>query len=148
MEIQPDFRDLLACFNKHEVEYLVVGGYALALHGAPRLTGDLDLYVRPSPENALRTLAALKEFGFGSLDISADDFTAPDRVIQLGYPPVRVDLVTSISGVSWEEAVLDGPTAQFGDVPARVIGYDAFIRNKKATGRRKDLADIEALGEE
>jgi hypothetical protein len=148
MEIQPDFRDLLACFNKHEVEFLVVGGYALAVHGAPRLTGDLDLYVRPSPDNALRALAALREFGFGPLDISADDFAVPDRVIQLGYPPVRVDLVTSISGVSWDEAVLDGPTAQFGDVPVRVIGYDAFLRNKRATGRRKDLADIEALGEE
>lgn len=148
MEIQPDFRDLLACFNKHEVEFLVVGGYALAVHGAPRLTGDLDLYVRPSPDNALRALAALQEFGFGPLDISADDFAVADRVIQLGYPPVRVDLVTSISGVSWDEAVLDGPTAQFGDVPVRVIGYDAFLRNKRATGRRKDLADIEALGEE
>lgn len=104
--------------------------------------------MRPSPENARRALAALQEFGFGSLDISADDFTAPDRVIQLGYPPVRVDLVTSLSGVSWEEAVRGGPTAQFGDIPARVIGYDAFVRNKRATGRMKDRADIEALGEE
>jgi hypothetical protein len=148
MEIQPDFRDLLACFNKHKVEFLVVGGYALAVHGAPRLTGDLDLYVRPSPENALRALAALRDFGFGAFDLAADDFTAPGKVVQLGHPPVRVDLVTSISGVSWEDAILDGPTAQFGDVPVRVIGYNAFIRNKHATGRKKDLADIEALGEE
>ena len=148
MEIQPDFRDLLACLTKREVEFLVVGGYALAWYGAPRTTGDLDLYVRPSEENAKRIVAALGDFGLGSLDLSPTDFSTPDKVIQLGFPPVRIDLLTSLSGVSWEEAVDQGLSVQYGEVPVRVIGYEAFVRNKRASGRKRDLADLEALGEE
>jgi hypothetical protein len=104
MEVQPDFRDLLALLNAHEVAYLIVGGYALAFHGAPRFTGDIDLYVRPDQQNTRRVMAALADFGFGSLDISAGDFARREHVVQLGVPPVCVDLMTSITGVSWEEA--------------------------------------------
>jgi hypothetical protein len=147
MEIRNDFKELLELFNKHKVEYLVVGGYALAFHGAPRFTGDIDLFVRPARENAERILAALNDFGFGSLDLSEDDFSVPGKVIQLGVPPVRIDIVTSISGVSWERADTGKVPGQYGQTPVRFISREDFIANKRATGRRKDAADIEALGE-
>ena len=145
MEIPNDFKELLELFNKHKVEYLIVGGYALAFHGAPRVTGDIDLYVRPAAQNAARILAALEEFGFGSLDLSVDELTKPGMVIQLGVPPVRVDIITRISGVSWEKADADKVPGRYGDVPVHFISRDDFIANKKATGRRKDAADLEAL---
>lgn len=147
MEIPNDFRELLASFNAGGVEYLLVGGYALAHHGAPRYTGDLDLLVRATPENAQRVLAALEAFGFGSLGLTAGDFCAPDRVVQLGHPPVRIDLLTSLDGVSWEEAVREAETGALLDESVPVIGRAAFIANKRATGRPSDLADLEALGE-
>jgi hypothetical protein len=147
MEIQPDFRELLALFNARRVEFLVVGGYALAFHGAPRNTGDIDIYVKPGQENAERVMSALTEFGFGSVGLNAGDFEKPDQVIQLGVPPVRVDIVTSLSGVSWEEAEHGKTGGEYGDVPVFYIGRKQFISNKKASGRKKDLADLEALGE-
>jgi hypothetical protein len=148
MEIRTDFKELLELFNKHKVEYLIVGGYALAFHGAPRFTGDIDLFVRPVRENAERILAALNEFGFRSLDLSEDDFTTPDRVIQLGVPPIRIDIVTSISGLSWERAKMNKVPGQYGQTPVFFIGRADFIANKRATGRKKDAADIEALDEQ
>jgi hypothetical protein len=148
MEVHPDFRDLLALLNEHEVEYLIVGGYALAFHGAPRFTGDIDVFVRPDPENAKRILAALSDFGFQFSNLSVDDFQTPDKVVQLGLPPVRIDLITSISGVSWEVAQAHREPGVFGDVPVAYIGRDEFVANKRATARKKDLADLEALGEE
>ncbi|MBC8329335.1 MAG: nucleotidyl transferase AbiEii/AbiGii toxin family protein [Planctomycetes bacterium] len=147
MEVQPDFRDLLVLFRKHEVEYLIVGGYALAFHGAPRFTGDIDLLVRPDAENARRILAALADFGFESSDLSADDFQETEHVIQLGVPPVRIDLLTSISGVTWVEAEAGKAAGEYGDVSVYYLGREAFVANKRASGRQKDLADLEALGE-
>ena len=148
MGIQPDFRDLLASFNAHKVDYIIVGAYALAFYGAPRYTGDIDIYVKPDPENAQRIMAALNEFGFGSVGLSAADFEGPDKVIQLGVPPVRVDMVTSITGVSWNDAFSGRVEGKYGDVPVHYIGREHFILNKRALGRKKDLADLEALGEE
>ena len=148
MEVQHDFRDLLALFNENKVEYLLVGGYALAFHGAPRYTGDLDIFVNAEQENARRIMTALKEFGFGSVGLTATDFDRPNQVIQLGVPPVRIDIVTSITGVSWEEAFLGRNEGKYGDLPVCYIGREQFITNKKAIGRKKDLADLEALGEE
>jgi len=147
MEPQPDFRELLALFNEHEVAYLIVGGYALAFHGAPRFTGDLDILVRPDPQNAQRVLRAIADFGFGSLDLAVEDFQAPDKVVQLGVAPVRVDLLTSLTGVTWDEANSGRASGTYGDVPVQYIGREQFVTNKKATGRTKDLADLEALGE-
>jgi hypothetical protein len=146
MEIHTDFKELLELFNKHKVEYLIVGGYALAFHGAPRFTGDIDLFVRPVRKNAERILAALGEYGFGSLDLSKNDFTTPRKVIQLGVPPIRIDIITSISGVSWEKADISKVTGHYGQTPVCFLGREDFISNKKATGRKKDAADIEALG--
>lgn len=148
MEIQKDFRELLALLNEHLVEYLIVGGYALAFHGAPRFTGDLDILVKPEAGNADRILEALAAFGFGSVGLAASDFVHPDQIVQLGVPPVRVDLITSISGVTWEEARAGRSPGLYGDVPVGYIGRDQLLANKRATGRRKDAADLEALGEE
>ncbi|HQO09805.1 MAG TPA: hypothetical protein PLK90_08160 [Clostridiales bacterium] len=147
MEVQKDFKELLELLNEQKVEFILVGAYALAFHGAPRYTGDLDIYIKPDIDNSKNVMKALVKFGFGSVGIKDEDLQKPDRVIQLGFPPVRIDLVTSISGVSWEEANSDKVSGIFGDVQVYYIGRESFIANKKATGRKKDLADIEALGE-
>ena len=148
MELQPDFRDLLALFNEHEVDYVIVGAYALAFYGAPRYTGDIDILVNPDAGNARRIMAALIKFGFGTVDIGAADFESRDKVIQLGVAPVRVDLITSITGVTWEEAFLGRVAGRYGSVPVHYIGRTQFVANKRALGRHKDLADLEALGED
>ena len=146
MDLQPDFKDLLKLFNSKAIEYVVVGAYALAFHGSPRYTGDIYLYVRPSQANAEKILVALAEFGFGSLGLSAEDFTSLDNVIQLGVPPVRVDILTSISGVDWETVQNGRELGTFGELEIPFIGREDYISNKRATGRMKDLADIEAIG--
>jgi hypothetical protein len=148
MEVQSDFRDLLALLNEHKVEYLIVGGYALAFHGAPRFTGDIDIFVRPQPENARRILQALAAFGFVFSNLTVDDFQNPNMVVQLGVPPVRIDLITSLTGVAWDAADASKEPGTFGDVPVFYIGREQYIANKRATGRKKDLADLEALGED
>jgi hypothetical protein len=147
MEIYQDFKELLELLNSHKVKYLVVGGYALAFHGAPRFTGDIDLFVKPDSANAKRILAVLAKFGFGSLNLSEADFTSPENVVQLGVPPVRVDIMTSLTGVSWDKAVANRVRGRFGDTPVCFISRKDLIANKKALGRKKDLADIETLGE-
>ncbi len=147
MEVQQDFRDLLALFNKHGIDYLVVGGYALAVHGAPRYTGDLDVFVMPDPANAGRIMRALAEFGFGSAGLTPADFEQEGKVVQLGFPPVRVDIITSITGVTWEQARSGRMEGHFGDLMVYYIGRKEFIANKRALGRYKDLADLEAVGE-
>lgn len=147
MEIQKDFKELLELFNAHKVEYLIVGGFALAFHGAPRFTGDIDLLVKPEIENARKILAALKDFGFTSLNLIEMDFVKLENVIQLGFPPLRIDITTSISGVDWQTALNGKVAGDYGDVPVYFIGKKEFIANKKSTGRLKDLADIEALDE-
>lgn len=148
MEVQGDFKDLLASFNDAGVEYLIVGGYALAFHGAPRFTGDMDILIRPTAANAQRILTALAAFGFGEVGLTESDFQTPDNVVQLGVPPVRIDLVTSIDAVTWEQACRSRVAGAYGDVPVHYIGRKEFVANKRAIGRKKDLADIEALGEE
>ncbi len=141
----PQLTELLELFNGHRVEYLVVGAHALAHHGAPRMTGDLDLLIRPATENAQRVLDALKAFGFGSLELSTDDFSKPDRVVQLGFPPARIDLLTTLSGVTWAEAESRSVQGEMSRVPVRFLGRDELIKNKRACGRAQDIADIERL---
>lgn len=147
MEAQQDFKELLELFNATRVEYVIVGAYALAFHGVPRNTGDMDVFVRSTPENAARILDALRAFGFASLDLSVGDFTEPDRVVQLGVPPVRVDLLTSLTGVDWDEVFSGRANGAYQGVPVAFIGREELVRNKRATGRTRDLADLEALGE-
>jgi hypothetical protein len=147
MEIQADYRELFESFNSHGVEFLVVGAYALGFHGHPRYTGDIDILLGISGENPSRILKALESFGFGSLGLTEADFRAPDQVVQLGVPPVRADLLTSISGVSWDEALAGSVAGDYGGIPVRYLGRAELIRNKKATGRMKDLSDLESLAE-
>lgn len=143
--IPNDFKELLALLNSHKVDYLVVGAYALALHGSPRFTGDLDIYVKPDPENARRILATLNEFGFGSLQVEEKDLTELNRVIQLGFPPVRIDILTSLTGLNWEESLAGRLKGELGGIPVLFLGKKEYIHNKKALGRQKDLADAEVL---
>lgn len=147
MEVRQDFKELLELLNAHGVDYVIVGGYALAFHGAPRYTGDIDILLRSDGDNALRVMAALKDFGFGSVGLDPADFQRPERVVQLGFPPLRIDLMTSISGVQWDEVVSGRARGTYGPVEVNYIGRRELIKNKRASGRTKDLADAEALEE-
>lgn len=140
-----DFRDLFAEFNAHRVEYLVVGAHALAAHGHVRATRDLDIWVRPDPGNAQRVLHALKSFGAPTLDLTVDDLSHPDLVFQIGVPPVRIDVITSISGVEFPEAWQARLKTRYVDQEVGVISREHLIRNKRASGRTQDLADLESL---
>ena len=140
-----DFVDLLQAFVAHDVRFLIVGAYALALHGRPRATGDLDVWVDPTPDNAPRVMRALAAFGAPLGDISEADLSRPGVVVQLGVAPGRVDILTDLTGLTFEEAWPDRLRHAFGDVPVDFIGRSSFIRNKRATGRAKDLGDIEGM---
>lgn len=144
-----DFRDLLAALLAAEVRFLVVGAHALSAHGHPRATGDLDVWVEPTVENAARVWKALATFGAPaeSLGIQADDFAMPEVVVQIGIPPRRIDLLTSLSGVSFAEAWPARVEFEVEGVRLPFLGRDELVRNKRATGRLQDLADLEALGE-
>lgn len=146
--LNEDFRDLLVLFADGGVEFVVVGAYALALHGAPRASGDIDLFVRPSDLNARRVLGALARFGapMASAGVTAADLARPGTVYQIGLPPRRIDLLTEISGVSFDEAWDSRVTAEVEGRPVPFLGRAALLRNKRATGRVKDLADLERLG--
>ena len=147
MEIKKDYKEFLESFNVHEVEYIIVGAYVLAFLGVPRYTGDLDILVKPDKKNAQRIILALTQFGFSSNGLTETDFIYPDKVVQLGVPPIRIDILTSLTGVSWEEAFSGRIAGKYGDVPVYFLGREQFIANKHTLGRQKDLADIEALGE-
>lgn len=142
-----DFRDLLSSFVEGSVRFLVVGAHALAAHGVPRVTGDMDVWVEPTAENAARVWRALAEFGapLETLSVQESDFATLDQVVQLGLPPYRIDIMTSISGVEFAEAWEGRFDGTLFEVAVPFLGRDAFIRNKRASGRPKDLADIEAL---
>lgn len=143
--VNPDFRDLLCEFNDHAVEYLVVGAHALAAHGIVRATKDLDVWIRPSSDNAPRVHAALRCFGAPLHDLSVEDLEQPDLIFQIGVAPVRIDVITSIDGVDFEEAWPERMESQFGDQPVGVISLEHLKRNKRAAGRLQDQADLERL---
>lgn len=145
--LNDDFRDLLLELADARVEFVIVGAFALAFHGAPRASGDIDIFVRPTRENAERIVAALVRFGapLTSAGISPEDFAQPGMVYQVGLPPRRIDLLTEISGVSFEEAWASREGAEIDGRPVHIIGREAFLKNKKASGRPKDLADFARL---
>ncbi|MGH7826321.1 MAG: hypothetical protein ACREQ7_14245 [Candidatus Binatia bacterium] len=140
-----DFRDLLAEFNAHNVEFLIVGAHALAAHGHVRATEDLDVWVRPDPENAKRVLAALGAFGAPLQDLTEKDLSTPGVVFQIGVAPLRIDVLTVIDGVEFKEAWPNRLTSKFADQSIGVLSREHLIRNKKASGRTQDLADVEKL---
>jgi hypothetical protein len=146
--LNKDFKEFAELLNSTGVEYLVVGGYALAAHGHPRYTGDLDIWIRQAPGNIARLLNALAAFGFGSLGLKEEDFLVPEAVIQLGYPPARIDLLTAIDGVTFEACFPRRVPMQVGGVVLPIIDLADFRSNKRASGRAKDLADLESLGDE
>ncbi len=146
MKLGSEFQELLRLFEECGVKYLVVGAHALAFYGFPRNTKDLDIFHEPSPENADRILKALDLFGFGSLGMSRSDFSEPGLVIQLGYPPNRVDLISQISGVEFGEAWENRQHMTLDGVAVPFISLEDFVRNKRASGRLSDLADLERLG--
>jgi hypothetical protein len=140
-----DFQDLLSLFDQHGVRFLIVGGFALAAHGHPRYTKDLDVWVDASIENGARIVTALGEFGFDSLGLTADDFSQTGQVVQLGREPGRVDLLTSVSGLSFAEAFAAREVVSFGSLSIPIIDRRSLIINKRASGRPQDLADVARL---
>lgn len=145
MILEPDFLEFIELLNKNEVEYLLVGAHALAFFGRPRNTGDLDIWINSSGGNAVKILNVLNDFGFGSLGLKTEDFTKKNQVVQLGYPPLRIDILNSLSGVTFQEAYSNRINTQIKGITIWVIGLDEFRKNKLATGRKKDLGDIELL---
>jgi hypothetical protein len=140
--LNPDFKDMLSCLRDEKVEFLVVGAYALAVHGFPRATGDLDIWVRNDPENAQRIMRALSKFGAPAIQLSAEDFTSTDLVVQFGVEPCRIDLLTGIDGVEFAEAWQNRVTIALDDLEIFVLSKGDLLRNKVATGRDKDQGDI------
>jgi predicted nucleotidyltransferase len=145
MSLNADLREFIELLNSRGVEYVIVGAHSLAFHGRPRYTGDLDILVRPSPQNAAKLIALLRDFGFGKTDFAESDFTAPEQLIQLGRAPNRIDLLTSISGVSVDEALSSRIATSLEGLPVFLLGKEALIRNKRAVGRPQDIADIQSL---
>ena len=145
VEATKDFEELFDAFLRREVRFVMVGAHALAHHAKPRYTKDLDLFVEPSAENARRIVTALEEFGFAGIGITESDFNQPGRILQLGAPPNRVDLMTAIDGVSFSEAWESRVYGTYGAQRVPLIGFDALVRNKTAAGRHQDLADLETL---
>jgi hypothetical protein len=145
MRLDPDFREFIECCVAREVRFLIVGGYAVAAHGHPRFTKDLDVWVWMDPGNAGQLVAALCDFGFGSLGLSEADFAEAGTVVQLGYAPKRIDLLTSIDGVEFEDCFAGRVTIDIDGVEVPFINVDHLIVNKRASGRPQDLADVAAL---
>ncbi len=148
MVLDSNFSEFIGLLNAREARYLIVGGYAVAFHGHPRYTGDLDLWIERSPENARRVLDALGAFGFGALALTEADFTAPDRVVQLGYPPLRIDILTDLEGVTFSACYPRRDVATFDGLALPFLDLDSLKANKRAVGRPQDLADLDRLERE
>ena len=145
MELEPDFSEFCSLLNAHHVEFVVVGAYALAFHGAPRYTGDIDFLVRPTEDNGRRLLDAIAAFGFPTAPVTPQDVVIGRKVIQMGVPPVQIHVMSAIDGVTWDEVWKGREHGRLGDLEVAFIGRAEYLKNKKAAGREKDLADIDAL---
>jgi hypothetical protein len=145
MNIQPDFADFLRSLESHRVEYMIVGGYAVAYHGFPRFTKDIEIFFSDAPENVSRWRRALIDFGFTEPSVPIDMLQQPDAVIAIGIEPVRIDLLNRIAGVAFDAAWPRAVRGRYGDVEVTFIGRDELLQNKRATGRTRDMADVEEL---
>lgn len=145
MAVPKDLREFIESLNSHGVEYLIVGAHALAFHGFPRYTGHVDLLLRSTPDNAARVEKVLIAFSFASLGLSATDFLQPERVVQLGLAPSRIDLLTSLTGVTFEDAWDKRVSGELDGLPVAFLSRETLIKNKRATGRTQDAADVENL---
>ncbi|HWL93397.1 MAG TPA: nucleotidyltransferase [Phycisphaerae bacterium] len=139
--LHQDFKEFIELLNARGVKYLLVGGYAVAFHGVPRYTGDIDFVVEPSPENSIKLIEVLRDFGFDSLRLNPSDFQREDQVLQLGVEPVRIDVLTSIAGVKFDEAYREREEAEIRGLRVQIIGREHLLRNKRAAARPQDLAD-------
>jgi len=140
-----DFKDFLRLLDAEEVEYLLIGGYAVAYHGFPRATEDIDLWVASSPQNADRIVKALRQFGFDLPELQPDLFLKPDSIVRMGLPPLRIELSTTISGVAFDECYKARVTETIDGIAVSIINLADLKRNKQASGRHQDLADLERL---
>lgn len=145
MRIENDFKEFIASLNRHDIRYLIVGGFAYAFHAEPRFTRDIDFFVDDSEKNAERLIAALADFGFADIGLTKKDFIKPGDVVQLGVEPVRIALMTSVTGIEFESAWKNRVVGRYGDIPANFIGKSDLIRNKAAVGRKQNLSDIDKL---
>ncbi len=145
MLLSQDFKEFLESLNENNVKYLVIGGYAVAFHGHPRYTKDIDIWVSPEKNNIKCLLHALEDFGFSSLDLKIDDFLDPEQIIQLGYPPNRIDLLTDLKGVDFKTCYQNKIEIVIDSVNINFIDLENLKKNKKATGSHQDLADLENL---
>jgi Nucleotidyl transferase of unknown function (DUF2204) len=145
MPLSNDLREFLELLNSRGIDYVIVGAHSLAFHGRPRYTGDLDILVRPTSENAAKLVDLLDHFGFADAGFAESDFTQPDQLIQLGRAPNRIDLLTSITGVQSDEVFTSKVPGELDGIPVFIMSKDALIRNKRAVGRSQHLADLELL---
>jgi hypothetical protein len=145
LDLAPDFSEFCELLSDHNVEFVVVGAHALAFHGAPRFTGDLDILVRPTLDNGRRLLSAIAAFGFPTTALTPDDVVAGNKVVEMGVVPVQIHVMSQIDGVTWEDVWHSRAAGTLGSRTVAFIGLDAYLRNKRAAGRPKDLADIESL---
>ncbi|MFN3852326.1 MAG: hypothetical protein ACK4NY_23015 [Spirosomataceae bacterium] len=145
MTLDPDFEDFLKLLNQFEVDYLIVGGYAMAFHGRPRYTGDLDIWIDISEANAQKMLLVINEFGFSSLGFEKEDFLEANLINQIGYPPLRIDILTSIDGINFKEAFAQKQEIKIDEFAVNYIGLNHLIQNKQTTGREQDKIDVKAL---
>jgi hypothetical protein len=143
--LNQDFKEFIQLLNNNQVNYLVIGGYAVAIHGHPRYTKDIDIWIEISEENSQKIITALTEFGFGSLGLTAQDFQEPHQIIQLGYPPNRIDLITSPDGIDFQTCYDSKIEVMLDDIAVKFINLDNLKKNKLASGRLQDLADLENL---
>ena len=147
MDLAPDYDEFCGLLTAHTVEFVIVGAHALALHGAPRFTGDLDILVRPTEANGRRLLAAIAAFGFPTAPLCAADIAVGSKVIEMGVAPVQIHVISHIDGVTWDDVWQNRVVGPMGSRSVPYIGREMFLRNKRAAGRPKDLADVDALRE-
>lgn len=145
MRVENDFKKFIGLLNEHKVRYLIIGGFAYSFYAEPRFTKDIDFYIDTSSVNANKLLKVLEKFGFKDVDLTKDDFQQPEQIIQLGNAPLRIDIVTSIDGVNFKEAWNNRASGRYGNLNANFISKSDLIKNKKATGRAQDIADLEKL---
>lgn len=145
IRIPKDFKEFLQLLNENDVPYLLVGGYAVGIYGYPRATGDMDIWIAIDPESSEKIVTVLQSFGFDTPEIEPELFQQPDKIIRMGHPPMRIEVHTSITGVNFERAYSNREIQEIDGIPIKVIGLEDLKNNKKATGRFKDLDDLENL---
>jgi hypothetical protein len=145
IELHPDFKDFLRLLSFHNVRYMLVGGYAVGYHGYPRATGDMDIWIETSGSNSKQIASVFREFGMPSETISEELFLEANKVIRMGVPPVRLEVITSASGVDFNECYVNRKVIEIDGIPVNFISLEDLKKNKHAAGRHKDLEDLEHL---